>query len=206
MSRIGEAVPAHILRFLRVAHAKSYEISTVTARGAGGGWGQAEISISNEKAVYKSIAAQCEFFVAFEMSMLCTPRVTRLGQAVCDGFFVSMWVSHGTYEWVMAYMSESCHIWISHVTYMSESCHIWVSHVTCEWVVSHMSKSCQIYEWVMSHMKISCHIYKWVVTHMKESWHIWIRHVTYEWVILHMNQSWRMWLSRVTHMNESWHR
>jgi len=37
----------------------------------------------------------------------------------------------------MSHITESCHIWMSHVTYdqvmsrMQESCHGWTSHVTC---------------------------------------------------------------------------
>ena len=77
-----------------------------------------------------------------------------------------------TCKWVMSHMSESYHIWVSHVTYewvmshMSESCHTRVSHVTHEWVMSHMSDMTRVtYEWVMSHISMSH------VTHLNESCH-----------------------------------
>jgi len=44
-----------------------------------------------------------------------------------------VWMSHGTYEWVMAHMNESWRIWMSHGTY----------------------------EWVMAHMKESWHTSRW---------------------------------------------
>ena len=98
-------------------------------------------------------------------------------------------------------MSESCHVWVNHVTYewvmsrMNESRHIWMSHVTFEWachmcrnlhrVTSHLSELCHTcewgmwvshvtYEWVMSHMNESCH------TRMNESRHTWMSHVTWQ--------------------------
>ena len=60
-----------------------------------------------------------------------------------------------TYEWVMSYMRESCHIWVSHVTY----------------VMYHMGEPIPItvYTWVMPHILGSCHIW---VSRMSESCHI----------------------------------
>jgi len=85
-----------------------------------------------------------------------------------------MWMKCVTCEWIMSYMQEPCHTWISHVTHMNESCHtyewvmshIWMSHVT------HMNESRHTYEWVV-------YTYEWVtsyvktsrVTHMNESCH-----------------------------------
>jgi len=59
------------------------------------------------------------------------------------------WMSHVTYEWGMAHMSESCHICMRHVKYN-------MSHVTYEWVMSRMNESCHV--WV-SHVTINkaCH-------------------------------------------------
>jgi len=51
--RLGEPVPLHILRFLRVLHAKSHELGPAKN-------GNAELSARNERAVYKTIAAQCD--------------------------------------------------------------------------------------------------------------------------------------------------
>ena len=48
--------------------------------------------------------------------------------------------------------SDPCHIWMSHVTYEGVMAHM--SHVTHEWVMSHMKKSCHI--WVTSHMPHAC--------------------------------------------------
>jgi len=105
------------------------------------------------------------------------------------------WVSHVMYEWVMSCKSESCPVWMSHITlhliglcvmsYMSESCPVWMSpvrsnsislsrgpHVTYEkW--SRVNASCHIwvsqvtYEWVMSRMNESCHI-RWTSDHLWE--------------------------------------
>jgi len=50
----------------------------------------------------------------------------------------------------MYYMTELCHIWVSHVTYecvmsqTNKSCHIWMSNVACEWVMSRTNESCHI--------------------------------------------------------------
>ena len=106
----------------------------------------------------------------------CTPQTT--------------WVSHVTYECVMSYINESCHIWMSHVTYewvmahMNESCHIWMSHVTYEWVIEHSGFSSELnfenFYLVHSPDEIS------------ESCHILMSHVIYEWVMSHMNESWHV--------------
>ena len=91
-----------------------------------------------------------------------------------------IWLSHVTYVWVISrmtesfpakkacnswlfwehdlqLMSESCHVWLSHVTYkhtyicgkdrtssrgQSASCHLRISHVTYVWVMSHMNETC----------------------------------------------------------------
>ena len=57
-------------------------------------------------------------------------------------------MSHGTYEWVMAHMNESWHIWMSHGTYEWVICHVleWVVCKVCGWVVHHRS------EWVLWHI------------------------------------------------------
>jgi len=61
--RLGEPVPLHILRFLRVLHAKSHELGR--SRN-----GNAELSARNERAVYKTIAAQCDALLrAFPTSL-----------------------------------------------------------------------------------------------------------------------------------------
>jgi len=69
--------------------------------------------------------------------------------------------SHGACVWVMAYMKESWHIWIRHVTYVgattrplavlrqhipfhlqiNESWHMWMCHGTCVWVMAHINES-----------------------------------------------------------------
>ena len=65
-----------------------------------------------------------------------------------------IWMSHGTYEWVMAYTNESWHIWMSHGTY--------------EWVMAHMNESLHI--WMFRDT------YGWVTARMNESWHTWMSH------------------------------
>ena len=73
-----------------------------------------------------------------------------------------------TYEWVMARMNESCHIWMSHGTYewvmarMNESWHVWMSHGTYEWVMAHVNESCH------ARINKSCHAY-----HRHK--HVWIK-------------------------------
>jgi hypothetical protein len=55
--RLGEAVPAHVLRFLRVLHARKHELGPSKTASA-------ELSVRNEKAVYKTLAAQCDKLLA----------------------------------------------------------------------------------------------------------------------------------------------
>jgi len=103
-------------------------------------------------------------------------------------------ISHATYEWVMTYMNESWQIWLGHVTHIDESCHTYEWFVSHIWInrVTHMNDSCHTYELVMSHIWMS------LVTHMNESCH------TYESVMSHI---WMIHgtprMSYVTHKNES---
>jgi len=55
--RLGEAVPAHVLRFLRVLHARRHEVG-------GAKTAHDELSARNEKAVFRTLAAQCEKLLA----------------------------------------------------------------------------------------------------------------------------------------------
>jgi len=95
---------------------------------------------------------------------------------------------HGAYKCIVAAITS--YWWV--MSYMNESCHIWMSHVTYEWVMSHMNESWRIW---MSHFT-----YEWVMSHMNESFHIWISHIIYEciiaWGIAHMNESWHMQIYR----------
>jgi len=67
-------------------------------------------------------------------------------------------VCHVTYVWVMSYMNESCHTWMSHVTYV--------------WVMSHMYESCHIcIHWPMTHSCKCTGDTLSFATHMNESCH-----------------------------------
>jgi len=117
-----------------------------------------------------------------------------------------IWMSHVTYGRVMSHIHESCHACM-HMNLSDESCHIWMSHDTCKFhnhsnserLVTRMSASCHTYEWAMSHIWMS---------HVKNM--NWSCHV-YEWVMSHMNELFDTWTSPVTymwfmsHMHESCH-
>ena len=65
-----------------------------------------------------------------------------------------MWMSHITYEWVIAHIIESCHLWMSHGIHRNEPFHIWMNHVTCVWLwlsVSAYSNSNRQHIWDMTH-------------------------------------------------------
>jgi len=90
---------------------------------------------------------------------------------MCDMSHVTSYVWHETPS-LRSSATESCHIYMSHVTHMyvmscihmshvtsyewhetrssgssaAESCHIYVSHVTYKWVMSHMNTSCLRYK------------------------------------------------------------
>jgi len=101
---------------------------------------------------------------------------------------------------VMSHTNESCHVSAVHkawvISYMNESRHTWMSAQmfwTPPWLpqmwrvvcfISHMSESCHVcvvhMVWVMSYVNLSCH--RWMTAHSHESCHIWISHVTYEWL------------------------
>jgi len=74
-----------------------------------------------------------------------------------------------TYEWVMSYLNESCHVWMSHT---------WMSLVTCAWVMSHMNDLC--------HTHASTAKFGWSAGIMTAC-RIRVSHVTYERVTSHMN-------------------
>jgi len=126
-----------------------------------------------------------------------------------DSVMSQMRLSHVTYEWVIAHiieswhiwiiayargisrMNESCHVCMSHVTYkrVDESCHVWMSHITYERVMSH--------GWVMSRM-IERRYVRWWSNPTLDCW-VWMRHVTYEWDMSHMNESYHKCMSHVTY-------
>jgi len=97
-------------------------------------------------------------------------------------------MSHVPYEWVMAHVNESCHIWHtreSHIQFireyhMNESCPIWMSQGTYEWVMAHMT-----------YQRVPYSTYKNT---------IWMSHVTQEWVMSHMNESCHIWHIRESHI------
>jgi len=129
--------------------------------------------------------------------------------------------THGTYEWVMAHLNDSCHLW----KHMNESCHIWIRHITYEWVMSHVNESYHIWmshvtcEWVILHMNESCHLWSskrrmilrslLIVAisyyHMNESCRIRMSHLTSEWLMSPMNASRHVWMSHVTSERLIWH-
>jgi len=92
-----------------------------------------------------------------------------------------IWMSHVTY------MSESFQIRMSHVTYMSESLHIWMSesfdiwmsHATYESVVWHMNKTCHVSVSHFIYEYVSRLSYEWVTPRMSELFHTWTSDVTY---------------------------
>jgi len=127
--------------------------------------------------------------------------------------------SHNSFRISVTYF---IHVWdlARHVT-LSESCHMWMRHVTYEHVMSREASDPRLlvsYKWVMSHMNESCHTHrdhqrreKKVISHINKSFHKWMSHITCEWVISHINESCHIWKSHVTcqwvmsHTNESCH-
>ena len=132
-----------------------------------------------------SKVARLKFYVERD-SFVCD--VTLSGSIVIWGWHRDIkscvshiWTRHVTYEWVMSYTNETCHIWMGHVTRMNEACHIRMSHVT------HIDESCHTYERGASQI--------WILVMS----HIWMRHGTY------MNESCHVRMSHVTHVIESCH-
>jgi len=107
---------------------------------------------------------------------------------------LSLWSC--AYEWVMAHMSESCHIWRSRVTYEGPCDQVLLLVLLSLW-----SCACA-FEWIMSHM--SEFTYEWVMSHMNQSIHIWMSHVTYEWVMSHMEESCHIWRSLWSQGQQQW--
>jgi len=154
------------------------------------------------------------------------------------------------YECVIAHMRLSCityskcschicewvilHIWKSHVAYMNESCHVRMTHVTHKWLMSrirmshvtHTKESCHTYVWVslqwfvaqmnlllrmssVMHTNGSFQAFEWVMSRScmglypvvcgsnTASCHIQMRHVT------HTNHSCHLRMRHVTHTNKS---
>jgi len=130
-----------------------------------------------------------------------------------------------TYEWVMAQVHESCHIWMSHrqplfldvgihtlfVDFgMCHATHIRIRHVARknESRPARLYESWHTYERIIlriwaswaTHMNESCHAYEWVMSRiwMMEACHTYTNESwhTYERVMSHI------WMSHVTHMNE----
>jgi len=70
-------------------------------------------------------------------------------------------------------MSDSCHIWMSHITYewvmshMNKSCEIWMSHVTYEQVISHMNESC-IFFWTRVSYSIKSYLIRRLIAGLIE--------------------------------------
>jgi len=107
--------------------------------------------------------------------------------------------------------SESCH-WV--MSQISESCHIWMSHVTCRWRylhiaqilgVSHVTESCHMCMQQFVHrstfgqcMCRVCDICSGCVVHatVRASLHIWT--MSCHWVISRFSESSCKWISRVT--------
>jgi len=94
-------------------------------------------------------------------------------------FMYMCMASNNSCDWVMSYVNESCHIYMSHVTYESV--------ITCEWVMSHRNESCHLW------MSLVTQIFAADVAANK-SCYIGMSHVTYEWVMSHMNESWYEWV------------
>ena len=150
---------------------------------------------------------------------------------VYQSWHISM--SHGTYEWVMAYMNKSWHIWMFRGTYewvmahMNVSWHTWMSHwrkgsSMCNIVMSFYD-SCQMDLLVTNFVSRT----KFVI-HTQNSWIIGkkepgCRDLIFRtcqmslWIMAHMNDSRRIseWVTSHTwlvtshiwmsHVYESWH-
>ena len=56
--RLGEPVPSHVLRFLRILHASAHDAARAKTSA------HLELSLHNEKAVYKTIVAECDALLA----------------------------------------------------------------------------------------------------------------------------------------------
>jgi len=104
-----------------------------------------------------------------------------------------VWMSRVKYERVSSRMTACTRLcteadpteWV--MSFMNESCHAWITHVTNEWVMTLVNDSCHTYECVMSHIWMSHVTYKWVMSHRMSS-------VTYERVMSLMNASRHVWM------------
>jgi len=127
-----------------------------------------------------------------------------------------IWMSHGTYEWVMVHMNESWHIWMSHGTYewvmahTNESWHIWMTLLRfthdillneSQWAKYHFT-----YEWPSRHIWMSHGTFNYSLTfhtydiRLNES-HWPKYHFTYEWVFpSHIDMDSQSFAEWVSHM------
>ena len=115
-----------------------------------------------------------------------------------------IWMSHVTYDWVMSHINESCHIWMIYVNKCPPERLLRTSryhHVTYDRVMSRMNES--------FHTRMRHVAFRWAVSHMNDLYHMWMSHVIYEWVMSHLIESNHTWKKHVTygwvafHVNES---
>ena len=160
--------------------------------------------------------------------------MTKQYHSSCASCLLTHYAMHARYEWVSdTRMSHGTHEWF--MSLMNESCCTRGSHIIREWVMSHMNELCHtcIHEWVMAHRRKSYH--KWIsrvvhervmILHLNGPCHTWLSHVSCnyrnetcrtwgshiirEWVVSHMKESsYYTWMGHVTrdwvvsHMNES---
>jgi len=117
-------------------------------------------------------------------------------------------------------MSESSHVWMSHVTHMNASCHIhewdmlyiWMSHVTFSRTLLLRVPFYILSAAGRSEISESSHIWMSHVTQMNESCHTWMSHVTFYHLMplrVHFHilsaQVDLIWVSLVKRVNESRH-
>ena len=122
--------------------------------------------------------------------------------AECTNQPCCMWVSRVIHMWVIAHVSESCHIWVSErvMTHVNESYHMWVHNATCAMTRErtcslHVSESCHVWaghdtcERVMSYISAQEYIRQdsltaceWGMSHAR------ISHVACEWVLSYMSE------------------
>jgi len=106
-------------------------------------------------------------------------------------------------EWDISRMNGPCFTWIHHVAYMNQSFHVWVSHVTFEWHVT--------YEWVtwqgetspvpddLLRISVGIEHAKDLIADLEAAASDWMSHGPPQWVKLHMDESWHISMSYIAY-------
>ena len=111
-----------------------------------------------------------------------------------------IWMSHVTYEWVISHMNESCHIWVSHIRVISEwnddICSIRFAFISSEWdirsILRHVSFVCVRHDSFLTWL-----INMWYDSLISSECDIWSLHS--ERSMSNVDESCHIWMSHVTY-------